>query len=663
MHAEVCLLLAMSATASEEELIAEVHRLSIESTESRTAASVHQELQAKGWSCTVAEVKRACSKARKRSQRSSSLVTVPTPTPAIAQPDTSNGTGSQAAQQKTLDAWEKILDAEKAYTISEHRRWVDIDGDREARIAKTMEEILPPAMERVLDTMRGQGGDPVHFSQARINADLAIVDHILRSKGNTHFEAIPASEFGVQVAASMRRDAHEYKHRLEFHKRSRAYEEREGRSHSSALLTHGQILDHKLAGGLLMFTSDRLQTEDGWSTVREEWKEEQHARVWAAQLEVVAWCKAHGQTPDRDELNFARNCGACGARPVDGVTPLICKKCQLMTYCSAECQKRGWRRGHKKSCGKILLTSDGVLGCKHSELIHALHEFAETHAALCCCIMMEVSRRTARYTDEMIEAGAVGAAVAAMRAHPKDHAIQVRCCEVLRNMSANTRRSLNKSDGGSLYSAVVPVGEETPQHAGRNACHAAGAAECVVTAMSTHPTDTNVQEEGLASLMHFCLGHNWELFEAVIAAGGLSAATNALQVIPGVALITLANMCNSEILHSERVQVQTEKTVLAGLKDLKVLEHVCDAVTSLPEAALPNDDFCVGPLLAHIVKLLSRNGQTTTSFGVDPVSLQALDTFIRANPGVAKSFQAELSGSRHGTGRADGSPSSSHAAQ
>eukprot|EP00966_Prymnesium_polylepis_P104572 2422422-Prymnesium_polylepis.1 len=43
-------------------------------------------------------------------------------------------------------------------------------------------------------------------------------------------------------------------------------------------------------------------------------------------------------------------CDACGQPAEEGVRLLKCNRCKMAFYCSAECQKAQWKKGHKAAC-------------------------------------------------------------------------------------------------------------------------------------------------------------------------------------------------------------------------------------------------------------------------------------------------------------------------
>jgi hypothetical protein len=48
------------------------------------------------------------------------------------------------------------------------------------------------------------------------------------------------------------------------------------------------------------------------------------------------------------ELN--RACSGCGAASIPSTPLKICNRCKLSFYCSVECQKSHWGKGHKEDC-------------------------------------------------------------------------------------------------------------------------------------------------------------------------------------------------------------------------------------------------------------------------------------------------------------------------
>lgn len=65
--------------------------------------------------------------------------------------------------------------------------------------------------------------------------------------------------------------------------------------------------------------------------------------------------------PKRSVPQWLNKCATCDV--ADAVKS--CSACKVVRYCSSECQKKGWKRGHKKLCKWLVQTNaaEGVLAC------------------------------------------------------------------------------------------------------------------------------------------------------------------------------------------------------------------------------------------------------------------------------------------------------------
>ena len=111
-----------------------------------------------------------------------------------------------------------------------------------------------------------------------------------------------------------------------------------------------------------------------------------------------------GARPKEGFDNLGKACATCGKLPPGWPPPLIgtgtlqpthmtlpeapekggwakCCACEVVRYCGKDCQRAGWKRGHKQSCGSPLPTATSVPK-EQAALILALREFGAAHAGL-----------------------------------------------------------------------------------------------------------------------------------------------------------------------------------------------------------------------------------------------------------------------------------------
>ena len=79
-----------------------------------------------------------------------------------------------------------------------------------------------------------------------------------------------------------------------------------------------------------------------------------------------------------------------------------CSGCKALVYCSAECQKQGWKRGHQKSCGEPLPTPESVPALAPKKVSAVLREFGPAHAPIAMACAARCEESTAA---ELLEAG------------------------------------------------------------------------------------------------------------------------------------------------------------------------------------------------------------------------------------------------------------------
>ena len=84
--------------------------------------------------------------------------------------------------------------------------------------------------------------------------------------------------------------------------------------------------------------------------------------------------------PDFGAFHVRYSCVECAVRCTDGG---LCGRCKHVRYCSKACQVAGWKRVHKRTCGKFSQwpTIESLCGATTSQLVDVLTEWAPTHLA------------------------------------------------------------------------------------------------------------------------------------------------------------------------------------------------------------------------------------------------------------------------------------------
>ena len=85
--------------------------------------------------------------------------------------------------------------------------------------------------------------------------------------------------------------------------------------------------------------------------------------------------------PDFGAFHMRYSCVECAVRCTDGG---LCGRCKHVRYCSKACQVAGWKRVHKRTCGKFSQwpTIESLRGATISQLVDVLTEWAPTHLAV-----------------------------------------------------------------------------------------------------------------------------------------------------------------------------------------------------------------------------------------------------------------------------------------
>lgn len=345
----------------------------------------------------------------------------------------------------------------------------------------------------------------------------------------------------------------------------------EGPLDAKKMVSTQDILDLRIRRGIRI----------GFAHWREDFKREISSDDWRDTV-ANGWGAAHNmrnESARNADFDFARNCASCGAKPKGDTSWKRCARCNLVHYCSRECQRKAWKTGHKNSCGEFMLTRMELPVTSHELLINAVYEYSYT-PALTATILECVYNRTIvpDYNEALALAGAVQALVHAMRLHPSDHYVQEVACMALQNITAEA--------GAEGRQGLVTVSMVDPSpHPGRRAILESGAVAAVCASLSKHPRDANLLKAGLATMTHCLLGPDWTLFQEVIDHGGVERAIQRIASFPRGSCGVLGNICNLELLRLQDESVS--RSLLCELRRLCVFEAVIKShvtQTLAPEA-------------------------------------------------------------------------------
>lgn len=86
---------------------------------------------------------------------------------------------------------------------------------------------------------------------------------------------------------------------------------------------------------------------------------------------------------DFGALHLRYSCVECAVRCTDGG---LCGLCKHARYCSKACQAAGWKRIHKRTCGKFPQwpTVESMCGATASQLVDVYTEWAPAHLSVAC---------------------------------------------------------------------------------------------------------------------------------------------------------------------------------------------------------------------------------------------------------------------------------------
>ena len=128
----------------------------------------------------------------------------------------------------------------------------------------------------------------------------------------------------------------------------------------------------------------------------------------------------------------------------------------------------------------------------------------------------------------VLEQGGLAAVLAAGKAHPKEAAVQRKCCAAVRASARCQAQSSGEPLAPELTAlprAHSQLGNIAFGSAGEVAVLAAGGLEIVVAAMKAHPSDAALQEEGVDALANIADGEAGK--QQLLALGGLGVAAAA----------------------------------------------------------------------------------------------------------------------------------------
>uniref|UniRef100_A0A0G4GW11 MYND-type domain-containing protein n=1 Tax=Chromera velia CCMP2878 TaxID=1169474 RepID=A0A0G4GW11_9ALVE len=117
---------------------------------------------------------------------------------------------------------------------------------------------------------------------------------------------------------------------------------------------------HRFCEGDTLAGTEGEQVEVEKEEDKMEESEESHTEVgnsWVCTLLFCCCCSRRGKKElmvSSESKKPPQQCAACGVLEGDGVKSserfARCSRCKKPKYCSRECQKRHWKRGHKEEC-------------------------------------------------------------------------------------------------------------------------------------------------------------------------------------------------------------------------------------------------------------------------------------------------------------------------
>ena len=501
----------------EEMLIAAVARVKLGTVEPMTAKEVHSVLLRDGHDCTLAAVKTACSKAQKRAPGSTSNQSA----------GTTAAAGNESIRRNESD---KAAVGPRVFSemMSAERRLAQMTGDQ---LPAEPSEMGERAIARALD-----GFDVATAKLERIDADIAAL------RMWKCFQSEMSASRIDQARARQQLDVLET-FRETFIEMQKEVERNEGTTMDDFFIPRPMLLERAMEDPTYY---EFLVCPHQWKDV---FRSESRGLQWRTQVAKL-WGDAHGcydKCLDSSEFDFARNCAGCGAVPADDSFWPKCDACELVRYCSADCQRLSWKRGHKKTCGKFTLTTHDYNLVHHDVLIRVVREYTYC-PALTAILLIEVRFRTSceQYYEALIDAGAVAATVQAMELYPDDFVVQENGCAIFQNVCSERNQP------------VGPIQESAACHSGRRAAIKAGAMTAACRAFFAHTQRAHVQENALNALSNCCMGDESSIPEICEQVRTLRLATLAVDSLPThfqSATGLLSNVCS---LAGESKEVQHE---------------------------------------------------------------------------------------------------------
>jgi len=359
---------------------------------------------------------------------------------------------------------------------------------------------------------------------------------------------------------------------------------------------------------------------------------------WCEDRQINEWRGAQDCSVNDKEMDFLRNCARCNAVLSK---PLVCARCDMVRYCSRDCQRAAWRCGHKDSCGSFYISPFLVEATPHAMLPPVVHEYAPGHPALAYALLNELSDRMYHHADnsqQLMDAGAMAAVVGVLTLHVHDPFVARIACIFIRNATAQS--DARSRDIRKFYS-LSDLGNS---HTGRQRAEDAGAAAAVCAALQAHTASTEIQFEGFCCLAHMCMGPNWTLQKMVVTDGGIPLCLAAVQhgsvneqngfSVTGVAACALQNMLNSD-------RPTLREPAFLSVVRHQLLEHssVRALAISLQRDSLPSCTFdYLCDALGYVLQRLTDATLSQRRVKENCEALSMLHDVAMANRGVSTSL-------------------------
>ena len=171
----------------------------------------------------------------------------------------------------------------------------------------------------------------------------------------------------------------------------------------------------------------------------------------------------------------------------------------------------------------------------------------DTNISFSLCNFLQDAANWPELRPALAEAGAIEAAVAAMRAQPKDENIQNNAALIIDNM--------NRGYDNETYCGEFWIDETESNTPWTRRCIAAGALEAAAIALRNHPFDREVQEAGTAVFLTLCADG--------YAAGSRASSAGAVELIE--AAITNHDDSDYLALAAEAAILMIQKSALCAM--------------------------------------------------------------------------------------------------